>query len=52
LTGPAAALVRVERSRQAVSSVKNNGPHLIDPLPPDGVDPLDKPAAPEETTLF
>jgi putative SOS response-associated peptidase YedK len=37
---------------KAVSSVKNNGPHLLDPLPPDGVDPLDKPAAPEETTLF
>jgi len=37
---------------RAVSSVKNNGPHLLDPLPPDGVDPLDKPAEPEETTLF
>jgi putative SOS response-associated peptidase YedK len=37
---------------KAVSSVKNNGPQLIDPLPPDGVDPIDKPAAPEETTLF
>lgn len=37
---------------KAVSSVKNNGPHLLDPLPPDGVDPTDKPPAPEETTLF
>jgi putative SOS response-associated peptidase YedK len=37
---------------KAVSSVKNNGPHLIDPLPPDGVDPIDKPDEPEETTLF
>jgi hypothetical protein len=37
---------------KAVSSVKNNGPQLIDPLPPDRVDPIDKPAAPEETTLF
>jgi putative SOS response-associated peptidase YedK len=37
---------------KAVSSVKNNGPHLVQPLPPDGVDPLDKPQEPEETTLF
>jgi hypothetical protein len=37
---------------KAVSSVKNNGPHLLDPLPPDGVDPIDKPTTPEETTLF
>ena len=32
---------------KAVSSVKNNGPHLLDPLPPDGEDPQDTP-----TTLF
>jgi hypothetical protein len=37
---------------KAVSSVKNNGPHLIAPLPPDGVDPMDKPEEPEEITLF
>jgi hypothetical protein len=37
---------------KAVSSVKNNGPHLIDPLPPDGVDPADKPDEPQEVTLF
>jgi putative SOS response-associated peptidase YedK len=32
---------------KAVSSVKNNGPHLLDPLPPDGEDPQDA-----STTLF
>ncbi|MFI6677743.1 SOS response-associated peptidase [Kribbella sp. NPDC050470] len=37
---------------KAVSSVKNNGPHLVDPLPPDGVDPLDKPEEPKEPPLF
>jgi putative SOS response-associated peptidase YedK len=37
---------------RAVSSVKNNGPHLVDPLPPDGIDPADKPDGPEEITLF
>ena len=28
---------------KAVGSVKNNGPHLLDPLPPDGEDPQDSP---------
>jgi len=37
---------------KAVSSVKNNGPHLVDPLPLDGIDPVDRPEEPEETTLF
>ena len=37
---------------KAVSSVKNNGPHLVDPLPPDGADPADRPDEPEEKTLF
>ena len=32
---------------KAVGSVKNNGRHLLDPLPPDGEDPQDSP-----TTLF
>ncbi|ONI72147.1 DUF159 family protein [Kribbella sp. ALI-6-A] len=31
---------------KAVSSVKNNGPHLVEPLPPDGDDPADRPGPP------
>jgi len=52
LVPAAPGLLEAYAVSKAVSSVKNNGPQLVVPLPPDGVDPIDKPDEPEEITLF